>query len=168
MSIPKKVINFLEKNRAEYEIIEHKTVYTAFDKAKTLKVKANMIGKTLILKADRDLVLVLIPANKNLDKGKFKKLVNKERKKQGKKAVKKIEFASERLMKKKIKGVRTGAIPAFGNLFSIPTFVNKSLLNQPKIIINSGHCNFSIKIKSSDYKKLIPDIISVSLTKAKK
>ena len=35
--IPGKIIKFLEKGKVKYEILKHRTVYTAFDKAKTLK-----------------------------------------------------------------------------------------------------------------------------------
>ena len=168
MSVPRKVINFLEKSKVKYELIEHKTVYTAFDKARTLKLKQNMVGKTLVLKTDRDLAVVLIPANKNLDKNKFKKLVNDWRKKTGQKPVKVIDFASERLIKNKFKGIKLGAVPPFGNLFKLPTFINKSLLGLPNIIINSGDYNLSIKIKGDFLKKLVPDLITGSFVKARK
>ncbi|XOB40778.1 MAG: aminoacyl-tRNA deacylase [Candidatus Nealsonbacteria bacterium] len=168
MAIPKKVINFLERNKIKYEPIEHKTVYSAFDKARTLKMKRNIIGKTLVLKTDRDLAVVLIPSNKNLDKIKFKRLVNDWRKKTDQKPVKSIEFASERLIKNKIKGVKLGATPPFGNMFKVPTFVNKSLLSLPEIIINSGHYNYSIKIKGDFLKKMMPDLVVGSFTKTRK
>lgn len=168
MAVPKKIINFLEKNKIKYEEIQHKTVYTAFDKAKTLRVKQNIIGKTLVLKTDRDLVICLIPANKNLDKRKLAKIVNNWRKKMGQKSAKKIAFASERLIRNKFKGVKLGVIPPFGNLFKLPTFVNRSLLKLPRIIINSGDYNWSIKFKGTSLEKLVPDLITGSFTKARK
>jgi len=168
MPVPKKVINLLEKSKIKYELIEHKTVYTAFDKSRTLKLKQNVVGKSLVLKINRDLVVVLIPANKNLDKNKFKKLVNDWRKKTGQKSVKSIDFASERLIKNKFKGIKLGAIPPFGNLFKLPTFVNKSLLGLPNIIINSGNYNWSIKIRGNFLKKIVPDLITGSFAKARK
>lgn len=168
MAIPQKVIKFLEVNKVRYETIPHRTVYTAYDKAATLKVKPNIIGKTLVLKTDQDLVIVLIPANKNLDKNKFKKIVNDWRKKQGKKLVKNIDFISEKLMKNRFKAVKIGAIPPFGNLFKLPTFIDRALINQPKIIFNSGNYNISIKISAAVVKKIIPDLVIGSFTKIKK
>jgi len=72
MPVPSKIIKYLDLSRVKYERIEHKTVYTAYDKVATLKVKPNVIGKTLVLKIDNELAMVLIPGNKNLDKNKFK------------------------------------------------------------------------------------------------
>ena len=75
MPIFKKLIKFLEENKIKYESVKHRTVYTAQDKAATLKVKPNIIGKTLVLKLDKRISVVLIPANKNLDKNKFSAFV---------------------------------------------------------------------------------------------
>ncbi len=158
MPIPKKITKYLEKAKVKYEPVKHKTVYTAHDKAATLRVPEKIVGKTLVMKFDRNVGLVLIPANKNLDKVKFRKVAK----------AKNVDFVKEAWMKKNLKGVKVGAIPAFGNLFKLPTFVEKSLLRNPKIILNSGDYNFSIKISSINFKKLIPDLITGSFGKAKK
>jgi len=183
MAIPKKVINFLEKGKVlpaglpagrqgrqvKYEIIKHRTVYTAFDKAKTLKrgplaggwrvgrSPEKMVGKTLVLKTDGKLAMVLIPANKNLDKEKIKKLLK----------AKKVELVSERLIKNKFKGVKVGAIPPFGNLWGLRTFIDNSLMREKEIILNGGDYNFSIKLKSKEIKKLVPDSIFGNFGKKK-
>jgi len=168
MSIPKKIIKYLEEAKLKYEPIEHKTVYTAFDKARTLKIKTNIIGKTLILKTDKDLIVCLISANKNLDKNKFKKAINLKRKKLGQKSIKKIEFVSERVMKNKFKGVKIGTIPPFGSLWQLQTFIDRSFLKNPKIILSAGDYNWSIKITPKSFKKLIPDLIAGNVSKKRK
>ena len=169
MAISKKVIKFLDKSKTKYEIINHRTVFTAFDKSKTLKEKTNIIGKTLVLKiSPKEIVIVLIPGDKNLDKVKIKKIINVQRKKEGSKTIKKIEFASARLMKGRLKGMKIGAIIPFGNLFKIPTFVNKSLLNKKKIILNSGRHDQSIVIRGGDLEKIVIDLIKGSFVKPRK
>jgi Ala-tRNA(Pro) deacylase len=157
MAVPKKIINFLEKNKIKYEIIKHRIVYSAYDKAKTLKVPEKIIGKTLILKINGNLSAVLIPANKNLDFQKIKKIAK----------IKKLDFASEKVIKNKFKGVKVGAVPPFGGLWGISTFIDRSLIKQPKIIINSGDYNFSIKISGASLKKIVPDLIIESFNKPK-
>lgn len=157
MSIPRKIIKFLEKGKTKYEIIQHKTVYTAFDKAQTLKVPEKMVGKTLILKTDGKLAIVLIPENKILDKGKFKKLLK----------AKKVELVSERLIKNKFKGVKIGAIPPFGNLWGLKTFIDNSLMREKEMILNSGDYEFSIKMKPKDFKKLVLNLKRGNFSKKK-
>lgn len=154
MKIPSKIIKFLEKSGVKYEIVEHKTVYTAYDKAATLRVKPNVIGKTLVLKTDSEMAMVLIPGNKNLDKVKFQKILSAWRKKQGLKLVKKIDFISETVMKNKFKGIKLGAIPPFGKLFRLPMFVEKGLLKEKKIFLSSGIYEESFTVSPRIFVKL--------------
>lgn len=158
MAVPPKIIKFLEAFKVKYEPLQHRTVYTAFDKAATLKVAPKMIGKTLVLKLDKNPAIILIPANKNLDKEKLKKVAK----------VKKIDFLKESWMKKNLKGVKIGAIPPLGNLWKLLTFIDGSLINQTKVIINSGDYNWSIKITPAIFKKIIPDLTIGSFSKSKK
>ncbi len=158
MAIPQKIIKYLDKNNAKYETLKHRTVYTAFDKAATLRIKPNLIGKTLVVKTDSGLAIVLVPGNRNLDKNKFKKTAK----------AKKADFASEKLIKNKLKGVKVGAIPPFGDLWKAVTFMDRGLLNNPKIIVNSGDYNFSIKITPTNLKKLIPNLAVGNFSKPRK
>jgi len=171
MAIPKKLIKFLEKAKVKYKIIQHRTVYTAFDKARTLKMPEKIIGKTLIVKLGKPgtkFVLALLPANKNLDKGKFKKVVNKWQKHLGEKVFKTCDFATEAWMKRNLKGVKVGAIPPFGSLWRLPTFVDRGLMKNSKIIVSAGDYDCSFKISPANLKKLVPDLIIGSFSQAKK
>ena len=182
MPIAKKLIKFLSK--IKYELISHRTVYTAFDKAQTLRVEEKIVGKTLVIKMDRNFALVLIPANKILDIKKFLKTANSWLKQKmiknshGRIRISRgqgpserfshANFATEDWMKKHLTGVRVGAIPPLGNLWGLPTFIEKSLINQPKIVINGGDYNSSIKIGPASLKKIIPDLVIGSFGKTRK
>ena len=155
--IPQKIIKFLQKAKVKYEIIKHRIVYTAYDKAKTLRIPEKIVGKSLIFKMGGKLAIALIGANKNLDLQRIKKLTK----------IKKLDFVSEKVIKNKFKGMRVGAVPPLGGLWGISTFIDKSLMNQPKIIINSGDYNFSIKINGVSLKKIVPDLIVGSFCKPK-
>ncbi len=163
-------VKLLDKNQVKYEIIKHRTVYTAYDKAQTLRIPEKIVGKILVVNlgnrgvalrrpcgAGKKFAFVLIPANKNLDKIKFQKISG----------AKKIAFAKEAWMKKNLKGIKVGAVPPFGNLWGVSTFVDRALLKQPKIIVNSGDHNFSIKLKPAALKKIIPDLVVGNFTQTK-
>jgi prolyl-tRNA editing enzyme YbaK/EbsC (Cys-tRNA(Pro) deacylase) len=170
MTIPKRLIKFLDDSEVKYDVINHRTVYTAHDKTKTLKEKPSIVAKTLVLKLGRkDIGIVSLPANKNVDKRKIKKLINQQREKVEKKKIKKVKFASERLMKNRLKsrGVRMGAIVPFGNFLKVPTFINKSLLNKKRLILNSGRHEQSIIIKGKDFSKIVPNVIKGRFTKSR-
>ena len=157
MPILKKLQKFFEDNKVKYETIQHKIVFTAYDKAATLKIAEKIIGKTLVVKLDKSIVLVLIPANKNLDKQKLRKIAKS----------KKIDFVKEAWMKKNLKGVKIGAVPPFGALWKLPTFIDRGLMKEKKIIVSSGDYNNSIKLNPAVLKKLIPDLVSGNFSKTR-
>lgn len=149
----KKLINLLNKNKAKYKLIEHRTVYTAYDAAQTQKISPKMVGKTLLVKGDSKFAIVVIPAHKKLDLQKLKKVMNRYIEKIGEKKVKKLSIAGEAQIKKYFtKG--KGALPPFGSLYKIPTFCDKFLLKNKKININAGSFTESLEMTSAQYKKL--------------
>ncbi|MBU0732421.1 YbaK/EbsC family protein [Patescibacteria group bacterium] len=166
MAIPKKLLKLLDDNKVKYEVVEHRKVYTALDRTATQKQDPKLTAKTLVMKLDSEHAIAMLPANKNLDTAKFKKVVNTARKKAGEKAIKKISFAKEPWMKKNLIG-KVGATPPFGSLFKMPTYMDGPLLNQKKLQVSSGEYTESIEIKSQDLLKLEPELIKGSFSKKK-
>lgn len=152
--ILKSLVKFLDDKKIKYEIIKHKTVYTAIDAAGTQHVKPDEIVKTLVMKMDNKYALALIPANKNLDQNKFKKTLNVWMKKIGAKTANKIGFAKEVWMKKNLKG-NVGATPPFGELLKILNFVDASLLKQKNLYVNTGDYEYSLKLSRAGFEKAI-------------
>lgn len=147
--LPAKLINYLEKAGIKHEILEHKTVYTAYDAAATMKKKLNEIAKSLLVKADKDYYLVLLPADYNLDFKKLGKCIGA----QTKKPVKTVKIPGEKIMESLLK-VKAGAMSAFGKLHKLPVVVDKGLVKAKKVIFSSGSFNHSVEMAVKDFVKL--------------
>jgi prolyl-tRNA editing enzyme YbaK/EbsC (Cys-tRNA(Pro) deacylase) len=167
--LSKAIKNFLDKNKTKYETVEHRTVYTALDKAATLRVKPAIIGKTVILSlGNKNFVMGLIPANKNVDKKKVLAAFSKLRQKTEKKNYKKIDFATEKWMKANIKNAKIGATPPLADFYKLPCFTDGSLLKQSKIIVSGGDYETSLKLSPASLLKLNPATVKGSFSMAKK
>ncbi|MDD2753641.1 MAG: YbaK/EbsC family protein [Candidatus Portnoybacteria bacterium] len=167
--LSKTIQKFLDANKIKYEVIEHKTVYTAFDKASTLHAKTQEVGKTVVVSLDgKDYALGLIPSNKNLDKKKVLSTFNKLRAKAKEKNYKKIDFAKEQWMKNNFKGVKMGATPPFGALYKLPFFMDNAMAKPSKIIVNGGEYELSIKLSPASLIKINSDTIKGGFSMAKK
>lgn len=158
MPISSKIKKFLDDKGVKYDLVEHKKVFTAFDKSQTLKLPEKIIVKTLVMKTDKNICLAAIPANRILDLKAFKKITKS----------KKVGFVSEKIIKQKLKGIKIGAIPPLGSLWNIKTYFDKSLLKEKKLIMNGGSYNLSIMLSPSQVKKIEPELIIGNFTKAKK
>ena len=170
--LSKTLINFLEKNKIKYEAINHRTVYTAWDKATTLtahsKITPAMVGKTVIVSFDgKDHAIGLIPANKNLDKQKVLATFNKLRQKTKQTAYKKIDFITEKWMKANIKNAKIGATPPFGAFYNLPFFIDNAMIKQVKIIVNAGDYETSLKLSPTNLIKLDKNTLKGNFSQAK-
>jgi len=67
-----------------------------------------------------------------------------------------------------LKGAKPGAVPPFGVLWKLPTFVDRALLKEKTIIFNGGDHKESIKMRPKDFLKVLPDAVIGSFTKARK
>lgn len=152
MAISKKIIKHLDDNKYKYEIVEHKTTYTAWDTAQTEKIKPQEVAKALVMKADSGYALALLPANRNLDKQKLLKAINAARKKTGGKNYKKIDFAKEAWMKKNLPG-KVGATPPFAKILKMDIFIDSLLAKNKKIYLGSGEYTNSIRVNMGQYLK---------------
>jgi len=147
--LPAKLVKYLDKAGVKHEILEHKTVYTALDAAATMKKKLNEIAKSLLVKADKDYYLVLLPADYNLD---FKKLGKCIGAQTGKK-VKVVKIPGEKIMESALK-IKAGALSAFGGVHKLPVIMDKGLSKAKKAIFSSGSFNHSVEMAVRDFVKL--------------
>ena len=161
----KKLISYLDKNKIKYKVVEHKKVYTTYDAAQTQKINIKTIAKSLLVKGDSKFVLAVIPENRKLDTQKLKKVMNKYIDHIGEKRVKKLSIASEVQIKRNFTK-KMGALPPFGSLYKVPTFVDKLLLKNSKINLNAGSFTESLEMTSAQYKKA-EELIEGNFSKAK-
>ncbi|MEI6597277.1 MAG: YbaK/EbsC family protein [bacterium] len=146
---PQKLAKYLAKAKAKHNILEHKTVYTAYDTAVTMGKKLNEVVKTLLVVADKDYYLAILPADHNLD---FKKLTAHISKVTGKK-IKTVKIPSEKIMEKLLK-IKAGAMSAFGGFHKLPIVFEKNLLKTKKAVFASGSFNHSVEMAVKDFVKL--------------
>jgi len=147
--LPPKLVKYLEDHGVKHEILEHRTVYTAIDAANTLKKKLNEIAKSLLVKADRDYYLVLLPADHKLD---FKKLGQVIKTYKGK-GVKVIKIPGEKIIEEALK-IKAGTLTAFGNLHKLPVVLDKNLTKAKKAVFSSGSFNHSVEMLVKDFIRI--------------
>jgi len=142
MAIPARLTKHLTTLKLKNDVVPHRTVFTVYDLAQTLKVKLNTIAKTLVVKTDAGLALVVVPAHRRLDFGAVKKALQ----------VKSVSLASEKEMVKKLK-IKPGAMTAFGTYHKLPLVVDRSLAKAESMIFGAGSFTESLRVKVKPYLK---------------
>lgn len=154
MPLPANISKYLDSTGTKHDIVKHKKVFTVYDLAQTTREKLNTIVKSLLVKADKEYLIVALPAHYRLDITKLKKLLK----------VKKVTIAPEQVMKAKFK-VKPGALSAFGTVHKIGVVADASLRKIQKGLFQAGSYTESVRMKIRDYLKIEQPTIGSFVTK---
>jgi prolyl-tRNA editing enzyme YbaK/EbsC (Cys-tRNA(Pro) deacylase) len=177
IKLPAKIIKYLAKAGIKHDLLEHKTVYTAIDAATTMRKKVDEIAKALLVKADKDYYMIILPADQNLDMEKLKKVLSKAQQKE----IKVVKIPGEKIARDVLK-VKSEAISAFGSLYKLPVIVEKKMSKLKKAVFSSDSFNHSVEMAVKDFislekamvdsfgvkKKIKPAIKAKKIIKSKK
>ena len=87
--------------------------------------------------------MAVLPAEHLIDLGKLAKIVGQD-----------VFFESEGEFESLFPDCAVGAMPPFGNLYGVPTYVDKSLSQEEYIVFEAGTHTDAIKLSYRDYEKI--------------
>jgi Ala-tRNA(Pro) deacylase len=135
-----------------FAVSEHEPVFTSEQAAAVRGAALASGAKALVVKAGDRFVLLVMPADRKLDSKKARANLG----------VKSIRFATkEELLD--MTGLAPGAVPPFGSLFELPTYVDPALAANASINFNAGDHAVSIQMTFADYLRA-EGPLSVELT----
>lgn len=147
-SIPAKILNMLDTSKINYKVLAHRTVFTAYDAAATLKKKLEHIAKALVVMAGNFPVIVIMPAHARLDQKKISQILKANFKVSGKAIIPK-----EKVAQKVIKDAKR-PVSAFGSLYKLPVIIDKGLITNHLVVFPAASFNNSIEMMVKDFVKL--------------
>jgi Ala-tRNA(Pro) deacylase len=146
----KKLKEFLDDHKIEYVTINHSLAYTAQRIAASAHIPGKEIAKTVVIKADGKMIMVVLPASCKINLDLLKDSISASS----------VEIASEKEFSNLFPDCEVGAMPPFGNLYDMKVFVAEKLLSDEVIAFNAGSHRELIKLAFKDYEKLVkPKII---------
>jgi Ala-tRNA(Pro) deacylase len=143
MAISSTLKAFLTKHKVKYRSQKHPVVYTAQEIAAAQHVPGKQLVKCVLVKTDKGFRLAVLPAIHLVDLAKLKRLLK----------VKRLTLASEADIKQAFPDVEVGAMSPFGNLYNVPTIVDKTLMESSEIVCNAGTHTETIKLRFQDFVK---------------
>ena len=137
----KKFREFLEKNSIDIEILESpEKTHTAQQAANVHNVPVSNIAKSILVKIDKEFVLLLVPGDRKVD---LKR--------------KKCKIAKPEEVKKTT-GYSIGGVPPFGHKQKIKTYIEDGFDEESEVLAAGGSPNSIIKINISKLKKIISNL----------
>lgn len=147
----KKLKEFLDSHKVKYVSMTHSPAFTAQEIAAAAHISGKSLAKTVIVKMDGHLAMVVLPAHDQVNFSKLKEVTGTSG----------VDLASESEFKDKFSGCEVGAMPPFGNLFEMPVFVSNHLSHQDHILFNAGSHSELMQVTYNDFERLVkPKVVS--------
>jgi Ala-tRNA(Pro) deacylase len=144
-------LEYLKDHNVKFKVMEHHPAYTAVDLAREEHVDSLMVAKPVLVKADGIYYMCVLPACYKID---FEILKHQLQ-------VSEVLLASESEMVVFFENSELGAEPPIGNLYGLPTLMDRSLECDRHVIFQVGTHDKAIRMKKKDFKRLAnPHIIS--------
>jgi len=134
----------LNENKVAYEILHHSEAVTAQRIAQAEHVKGRRHAKVVMLKSGGQHLMTVLPADHQIDLGKVGKAIGKP-----------ASLDTEQEFKSLFPDCAVGAMPPFGNLYGVPTYVDRSLSLEEYIVFEAGTHTDAIKLNYRDYEKMV-------------
>lgn len=150
----KELKNLLDNRHIKYMAINHSLAYTAQEIASEAHIPGKEMAKTVMVKLDGKLAMTVIPANYQVDFDLLQKATG----------AKKVELAIEEEFKYTFPDCEIGAMPPFGSLYNMETYVAESLTDDEQICFNAGSHHELIKLAYKDYEEMVhPKVLKFSV-----
>jgi Ala-tRNA(Pro) deacylase len=149
MEIPKRLIKCLDENEVSYEVLHHAEALTAQRIAQVEHVKGRHQAKVVMVKSGGRHLMTVLPADHHIDLEKLEKAVGET-----------VSLDNEQEFKSLFPDCAIGAMPPFGNLYGLPTYVDLSLAEQDYIVFEAGTHTDAIKMSYGDYQKIVEPKVS--------
>jgi len=143
MSIPIRLLEFLNSRHVPYQLLVHAKRFTAQELAEIEGVPGNQHAKVVMVKSDGMHRMAVLPSDCMIDLDKLDKATGKD-----------WSLEDEDEFSELFRDCETGAMPPFGELYDVPMFVDKSLGNNDNIVFEAGTHTDAIKMKYRDYESV--------------
>ena len=123
------VAGYLDEQGVRYQVVEHRTTYTATAEAHAAGVPSEDVAKTVVLRDAGGYRLAVIPASERLDLRKARELLG---------ADKTLRLATEEEMGADFTSFEVGALPPIGPLLPAPEVLDRRLMEHDEVLFSGG------------------------------
>ena len=145
---------YLHEHQIPYQIQHHPVAFTAQRIAQGEHISGKQVAKSVVVFADTTMVLLVLPAAFRVDLQKVQECLG----------AKQVRLAHEDEFQTAFPGCEVGAMPPFGNLYSLPVHVEQSLTTQQTIVFPIGTHTETMSLTYADFERLLhPSILEFAL-----
>ena len=144
---------FLDDRGIRYVTVRHSPAFTAQEVAASAHISGYEVAKTVMVKVNGKMAMAVLPAPLHVDLPHLKELIGAER----------VELATESEFKALFPECELGAMPPFGALYEMDTYVADRLTQDEYIAFNAGTHTELFRMRYQDFEELAqPKVLAFS------
>jgi Ala-tRNA(Pro) deacylase len=144
---------FLDEHEVRYVTVRHSPAFTAQEVAASAHISGYEMAKTVMIKVDGKVAMAVLPAPLHVDLRHLRDLTGAGS----------VELATESEFKSLFPECELGAMPPFGGLYGMETYVAQRLAEDEYIAFNAGTHTELIRMRFRDFEKLAePTVLAFS------
>jgi len=137
--------DYLDSQGVKFVVIKHSLAFTAQEIAASAHIPGDELAKTVMVKIDGNMAMVVIPASCKLDFGLLAEAAGAA----------KVELASEQEFKDMFPECEVGAMPPFGNLYDLDVYAAEKLAEDEEIAFSAGSHKELVRLPFDDFNRLV-------------
>ncbi|ANT65721.1 aminoacyl-tRNA deacylase [Prosthecochloris sp. CIB 2401] len=145
-----KLRDFLDARGVDYHTISHQPAYTSQDSAASAHIPGREMAKTVMVTIDGRLAMAVLPALCSLDFAKLASAAGSDD----------VRLASEGDFADMFPGCEVGAMPPFGHLYGMKTYLDPELAEDRELVFTAGSHQELLRMLYRDYERLEQPVIT--------
>jgi len=141
---------YLRENGVAYQTHHHPLAYTAQEIAAAEHIPGKMLAKVVMVKAHDRVAMLALPASYRIDFDKARSILG----------AREVRLAREEEFVGLFSDCEVGAMPAFGNLYGVPVYVDKALAEDESISMQAGTHTDTLSLRYADFERLVKPTVA--------
>lgn len=148
MSVSSRVRELLDEHRAKYEVVPQDPSHTAPQAARSLHLPGRDLAKVVVIRHAGALSLAVLAAHSRVDLERLSAALRDE-----------VSLASEAEFASAYPDCEVGAMPPFGSLYGLKTYLDEALTHERNIAFNAGSHIEAIRMPFEDYRRVAAPVV---------
>lgn len=140
----------LRENAVPFELRHHPPAFTAQRVAESEHISGRMVAKVVMVLADGKMIMLVLPADLRVNLTLAANALS----------VAEVRLAHEDEFQAAFPDCDVGAMPPFGNLYGLDTFIDEKLALDETIAFNAGTHEDSVHMKYADFERLVKPAVA--------
>lgn len=138
------VSDFLRSRSVRFEVLLHAPAHSAAHLAGSVHVPGRSVAKAVLVRSGEAFVLAVLPATHRVDPARLAGVLG----------VESVRIATEAEVEAVFADCEPGALPPFGRLYGLKTFVDASLAGSAEVVFVANTRHEGVRMRFKDYEAI--------------